>query len=68
MSNLDFTISLLVSKRDEVFHLLNSSGTNQFQHANQIEELNKAIGILNDVKRKDEKKEMNKRISKKYKI
>ena len=61
MSNLDFPISLLKAKAEEISTSLQLTDDNQMQKVKKLCEIREAIGILNDVIRKDEMKEREKK-------
>lgn len=56
MSNLDYPISVLIADRKEIATSLQHNGDDIIRKRERLYDLNKAIGILNDVIRKDELK------------
>jgi len=54
MSDLDYPISVLIAERKEIASSLQRHGDDITKKRERMYDLNKAIGILNDVIRKDE--------------
>ena len=67
MSNLDYPISILIREGGRISAVIKFVAEKKTERARKLSEVTRAISILSDVKREDEKKEFNKRIDKKYK-